>query len=68
MAYHVTMKGCRHMIRSFDESQGPSHLHGDNPWLVCEVAPEPHSGKLRSCPSAKFSSDEPHNQAHPLHL
>jgi hypothetical protein len=26
------------MIRHLDEDQGPSHVHGHDPWLVCEVA------------------------------
>ena len=26
------------MAPPLDKSQGPSQLHGHNPWLVCEVA------------------------------
>ena len=26
------------MIRTLDENQGPSQLHGHGPWLMCEVA------------------------------
>ena len=26
------------MIRHLDENQGPPHVHGHDPWLVCEVA------------------------------
>ena len=55
MAYHVRVKGRRHLVRPLDESQRPSHLHGRNPWLVCEVAIKPHSGMLRLCPSTQLS-------------
>lgn len=30
MAYHVRVKGHRHLVWPLDESQGPSHLHGCN--------------------------------------
>ena len=26
------------MVWPLDENQGPSHLHGHSPWLVCGVA------------------------------
>ena len=38
MADHVEGKGLRQPVWPLDEGQGPSHLHGHNPWLVCEVA------------------------------
>lgn len=27
-----------HMVQPLDKSQHPSRVHGDDPWVVCEVA------------------------------
>ena len=37
-ANRVNVKDLGHLIPSLEEIQGPSQLHGHDPWLVYEVA------------------------------
>ena len=38
IANRVNVKDLGHLIPSLEEIQGPSQLHGHDPWLVYEVA------------------------------
>jgi hypothetical protein len=38
MANRARVKGLRQLAHSLDASQGSSQLHGQGPWLVCQVA------------------------------